>query len=173
MRWRTLLAVSWLALAPCAWGQEQAFTNRATELKDRNAADAKTLATLPENTAVKVVARGGAWTRVDAGGQVGWVRVFALRFPATVESAPSSAGGNALSGLTSLFGGGRQAERPSTIATTGIRGLSPEDLKNASPDDAALSKMHGYRADKPAAERFAREGKLASAKVDIPEGERR
>jgi len=169
---RTFLAVSLLAMASLAGAQEQAFTNRATELKERNTADAKTLATLPENTSVKVVARGGAWTRVDANGQVGWVRVFALRFPATVETTSTSGGSSALAGITGLFGGGRQAQS-TTIATTGIRGLSPEDLKNASPDDAALARMKGYRADKPAAERFARDGKLASVNVDVPEGGRR
>jgi len=173
MTWRILLAVPLLALASLASAQEQAFTNRATELKERGAPDAKTLATLPENTAVKVVARGGGWTRVDANGQVGWVRVFTLRFPATVETSSTSTGGSLLGGVTSIFGGGRQAERPATIATTGIRGLSPEDLKNASPDDAALAKMKGYRTDKPAAERFARDGKLASVDVNVPEGSRR
>jgi hypothetical protein len=173
MAWRILLAVFLLAAASLASAQEQAFTNRATELKDRNTADAKTLATLPENTEVKVVARGGAWTRIDANGQVGWVRVFALRFPATVETTSTSAGGSALGGLTSLFGGGRQTEKKATIATTGIRGLSPEDLKNASPDDAALARMKGYRTDKPGAERFARDGKLASVDVNVPEGSRR
>ncbi|HEX4779283.1 MAG TPA: hypothetical protein VH301_00925 [Usitatibacter sp.] len=173
MSWRSLVAVSLLAMASIASAQEQAFTNRATELKDRNAAEAKTLATLPENTAVKVVSRGGAWTRVDANGQVGWVRVFTLRFPATVETTSSSAGGSVLGGLTSMFGGGRQAEKPATIATTGIRGLSPEDLQNASPDPAALAKAQGYRADRATAERFAREGKLAAVSVDNPQGERR
>jgi hypothetical protein len=168
------LAVAFLvALAPLAWGDEQAFTNRSTELKDRGAAEARTVATLPENTSVKVLARGGAWTRVDAGGQNGWVRVFHLRFPASVEQAPSSGtGGGFLSGLTSKLGGGSRAG-PATIATTGIRGLSPEDLKNASPDAEALAKAQSYRADKPAAERFARDGKLAAVRVDYSPGERR
>jgi len=170
---RTFLVVSLLAIAPAVFAQEQAFTNRSTELRDRGAADARVVASLPENTAVKVLARGGGWTRVEANGQSGWVSVFALRFPATVETGSSSAGGSALSGITSLFGGGRSADKPATIATTGIRGLSPEDLKNASPDNAALAKMQGYRADKPAAERFAREGKLATVSVDEPQGGRR
>lgn len=174
MSWRGLVLVSLLAFASVAVAQEQAFTNRATELRDRGAGDGKVLASIPENTAVKVLARGGAWTRVDANGQVGWVSVFTLRFPATVEtSSSSSTGGNVLGGLTSLFGGGRQAEKPANIATTGIRGLSPEDLKNASPDEAALARMHGYRADKGSAERFARDGKLATTSVDNPEGGRR
>jgi hypothetical protein len=152
-----------LSLAASAWAQDQAFTNRATELKDHGAADAKTVASLAADTSVKVVSRAGGWTQVDANGQKGWVRAFHLRFPVTVEKA--SSGGNPFSALTSALGGGRSAEK-ATIATTGIRGLSPEDLKNASPDTAALAKAQSYRANKDAAERFAREGKLASVNVD-------
>ena len=93
MNLRTLALAALLALAPAAWAEEQAFTNRSTELKDKGASEARTVATLPENTAVKVLQRAGGWTRVDAGGQNGWVRVFHLRFPATVESGSSSSGG--------------------------------------------------------------------------------
>ncbi len=174
---RTLALAALLALAPVAWAQEQAFTNRSTELKDRGAPDGRTVTTLPENTAVKVLARGGGWTRVEADGQSGWVRVFHLRFPATVEASSSSSSsggvGGFLSGMTSRITGGRDTDKRATIATTGIRGLSPEDLKNASPDPAALAKAQSYRADKATAERFAREGKLAAVSVDNPQGERR
>jgi hypothetical protein len=170
MRVRLLAASILAALSCAAWADEQAFTSRSTELKERGAADAKTVTTLPEKTAVKVLERGGGgWTRIDAGGQVGWVRVFHLRFQATVES--SSSGGGFLSGVTSMLGGGRAPH--ATVATTGIRGLSPEDLKNASPDMGALAKMQSYRADKPGAERFAREGKLAAVSIDDPKGGRR
>lgn len=154
-----------LALAPAAWAQEQAFTNRSTELKERGSESARTLATLPENTEVKVLARAGGWTNVQASGQTGFVRVFHLRFPATVAASSSSSSGGFLGGLTGMLGGGRDT-RQATIATTGIRGLSPEDLQNASPDPQALAKMQGYRSDKPAAERFAKDGKLASVNVD-------
>lgn len=170
---RTLAIVILLASSCAAWAQEQAFTNRSTELKDRGAPEAHTVATLPENTAVKVLVRGGGWTRVEAGGQSGWVRVFHLRFPSTVETGSSSSGGGFLSGIASAIGGGRDKGQQTTIATTGIRGLSPEDLKNASPDAAALAKAQSYRADKPAAERFAREGKLAAVQVEYSEGGRR
>jgi hypothetical protein len=161
-----------LACVGAAWAQEQAFTNRSTELKDRAAADAKTLATLPDNTSVKVLQRAGGWTKVDASGQTGYVRVFHLRFAAVVEQGSQSAGGNFLTGLTSAISGGGTAKK-TNIATTGIRGLSPEDLKNAAPNPEALAKAHSYRSDKPAAERFARDGHLASVKVDDPEGGRR
>lgn len=158
------------ALLLCAAGalaQEPAFTNRATELKDRAAPEAKTVASLPENTPVQVLARQGGWTRVEASGQQGWVRVFHLRFPAAVQSSESSAGG-ALAGIGSALGFG-QRERRANVATTGIRGLSPEDLKNADPDPEALRRLQSYRADRAAAERFARDGRLATVSIE-PEG---
>jgi len=170
MKTRALLLSILLAFAGLALAQEQAFTNRSTELKDKAAADGKTVATLPENTAVKVVQRSGAWTRVDASGQSGWVRAFHLRFAAVVQASGDSGGG--LGGFTGLFGGGAKTKN-TTIATTGIRGLSPEDLKNAAPNNEALAKALSYRADKPSAERFAREGKLTPVSVNYNEGGRR
>ena len=166
---RLLLCALLLALWWDAHAEEQAFTNRATELKERGGADARTLATLPENTAVKVLARSGGWTRVETGGQSGWVRVFHLRFPATVDSATASSSASPLSGLTSALGFGRERERQANVASTGVRGLTPEDLKNASPDPAALAKLQSFRADKPSAERFAREAHLAAVPVEYVE----
>ena len=169
MRLRLLLATFLLALVPAAVAQEQAFTNRSTELKDRGTPDARTLATLAENTPLRVLERGGGWTRVEAEGRQGWVRVFHLRFPVSAEAGQS---GGAMDSLTSVLGMGRERSRGATIATTGIRGLSTEEIRNASPDNEALRRMQSYRADRAAAERFAREGRLAEANVDY-EGSRR
>jgi hypothetical protein len=154
-----------LAAAP-AFAQEQAFTNRATELKESGDAGARTVASLPENTPVKVLARAGAWTRIEANGQSGFVRVFHLRFPASVESS-SSSGGNPFSAIAGALGG--KSNKQANLATTGVRGISQDDVKNAAPDAQALAKMQSYRADKGEAQRFAREGKLAESKVEDPE----
>ena len=162
---RLLALLAFACLCGAAAAQEQAFTNRATELKDRGAADARTVATLPENTAVKVLARSGGWTRVEAGSQAGWLRVFHLRFPVVAEASSSS--GSALTSLGSVLGIGRSRSQAATTATTGIRGLSPEELKNSSPDAEAMRRLQSYRADQAAAERFAREGRLAEAAVDM------
>ena len=169
---RFLLLPLLVLLAGPAPAQEQAFTNRSTELKEHGAAEGRTLATLPEGTAVKVIERGGAWTRVEAGGRPGWVRVFHLRFPVTAEAGKPSGGASVLSSITGVFGGAREREKGATIATTGIRGLSTEELKNASPDNEALRRMQSYRADNPAAERFARDGKLNEANIDYEGGRR-
>jgi hypothetical protein len=161
----TLLLLLILGLAAPAFGQSQAFTNRATDLKSDGSEQSGTVARLNENTEVKLVSRAGAWTKVDAGGKVGFVRAFHLRFPATATTESSSGGGGFLSGLSSALGG-RPRSQQAGIQTVGVRGLSPEELKNAAPDQAALAKAQSYRADKSAAERFAREGKLSSVNVD-------
>ena len=149
---------------------QQAFTNRATDLKEQGSDQARTIASLQENTEVKVLQRGGGWTRVEAGGKSGWVKVFHLRFPAT--AAAESSGGGFLSGLSSVIGG-RPRTQQAGIQTVGVRGLSPEELKNASPDGEALKRMQSFAADKGSAQRFAREGRLAEVKVDYNEGGRR
>ena len=170
---RAFLLALVLAAAPAALAQEAATTSRSTELKDQGNPDARTVATLREGTEVKVLQRAGGWARVEAGGQSGWIRVFHLRFAAVNEGTAQSSGvGGALSSFASSFGGSRQTSKSSTIATTGVRGLSPEDLKNASPDPEALKRVQSYRADKASAERFARDGKLAASQVDYAEGRR-
>jgi len=156
------LLIAGLSLIGDAFAQEPASTNRATELKERPAADSRTLASLASDLPVKVVARQGAWTQVEAGAQRGWVRAFHLRFQSTVESSSSGGSGS----ITSIFGfGAKEAPRTSKVATLGIRGLTPEDFKNASPDPAALRKLQSYRADRAGAERFAREARLAPVAV--------
>lgn len=169
---RIALAALAALLAWPAIAQGQAFTNRATDLKEQASAESRTLVSLPENSEVKVLARGGGWTRVESRGQAGWVRVFHLRFPATATTE-SSGGGSLLSGLTSALGGGRSRSQQAGIQTVGVRGLSPEELKNASPDAEALRRMQSFRADAPAAQRFAREGKLVEANVEYNQGTRR
>ena len=165
-----LALVLWLA-AGVSHAQGQAFTNRATDLKEQASAESRTLGNLANNTEVKVLARGGGWTRVDAGGgKTGWVSAFHLRFPASTTT--ESSGGGFLSGLSSAIGGKPRSQQAG-IQTVGVRGLSPEELKNASPDGEALKRMQSFKADKPAAERFAREGKLTEANVDYNEGGRR
>jgi hypothetical protein len=168
---RFLLALI-VAASAFAHAQETAFTNRATELKDQAASEARTVASLREGTEVKVTQRANGFARVEAAGQSGWIRVFHLRFPAVGQTSSASGVSGGLSSLTSAFSGRSSSQSP-TIATTGIRGLSPEDLKNANPDAEALKRMQSYRADRPAAERFAREGKLIEASIDYDTGGRR
>lgn len=160
-----LVAAAGLALA-----QERASTNRGTELRERASGEARVVAMLPESSPVTVLSRSGGWTEVESGGQRGWVRVFHLRFAATVEEGTRTSGSSFFGGVGSALGfGGPKRNDQAKIATIGIRGLTPEDMRNASPDTEALRRLQSFRADKAAAERFAREAKLAAQRVAYEE----
>jgi uncharacterized protein YgiM (DUF1202 family) len=169
MRPSILILLFFLGLAAPAWAQGQAFTNRATDLKEQASAGSRTLESLAANTELKVLSRGSGWTKVEVGGKSGWVNVFHVRFAATASTESS---GSLLSGLSSVIGG-RPKSQQAGIQTVGVRGLTPEELKNASPDGESLKRMQSYAADKGAAERFAREGKLADVKIDYNEATRK
>jgi hypothetical protein len=134
---------------------------RPAELKQDPASDAATLATLPENTAVEALERKGGWTRVKAGAGEGWVRMLSLRFGGTATAKPGA------SGLTQMFNVARTGTS-GTQATTGVRGLDAEQIANAQPNPAELSKLEGFAADRAAAETFAAQGKLGAQAVDYP-----
>jgi hypothetical protein len=165
-----ILSLLLLLAAPLSQAQEQAFANRATEVKERAAADSRTVGQLREGAEVRVMERASGFARVEGTSPAGWVRVFHLRFPATTQATAAS-GSTILSSAANALSG-RSRSQEATIATTGVRGLSPEDLKNASPNAQALRQAQGYRADRAAAERFAREGKLVATQVDEEGGSR-
>lgn len=145
---------------------ETAYTVRATELKAKPFTDAATLLTLAEHGKVEIVARQASWMQVKADGTTGWVKMLSLRL----------GGGKAQSGdagLGALFNVAATGKSGSTV-TTGVRGLSEENLKNARPDPQALKDLQGYAASKKAATGFARAGKLESQQVGyLPQPEKK
>ena len=149
-----------LLLAPLAALAEPASVIRSTELKQEPATDAATVATLPENTAVEAFERKGGWTRVKGAPGEGWVRMLALRFGAAPQPGAT--------GLTQLLNVARTGTS-GTEVTTGVRGLDAEQLANARPNPAELAKLQKFAADRDAAEKFARQGKLAAQPVDYPQ----
>lgn len=151
-------------LATGACHAESALTVRATDLQSQSQSDAATLATLPENTKVDVLRRVGAWDEIKTtDGQTGWVRMLNLRFD--VNNAGKGNGAtSSLGALSGLLSTGRTSN--TATVTTGVRGLTEEDLKKANANPAELEKMKRFAADKATAEKFAQRSKLASAKVE-------
>jgi hypothetical protein len=156
---RTLLLL--LLALPALAGAEPATLVRATELKEAPATDAATVARLPENAAVEALERKGGWTRVRAGAGEGWVRMLALRFGGPGEAKKGD------SGITQIFNVARTGTS-GTQVTTGARGLDADQLANAQPNPAELSKMADFAANADAAASFAAKGKLAAQSVEYP-----
>jgi hypothetical protein len=133
------------------------YTVRTTEIKTKPFSDAATLATLPEKASVSIVQRMGGWVRINSSSGNGWVKMLNLR------SSNTRAGDT---GLQSLFNAGRTGSSGITVAT-GVRGLSSEDVQNASPNPAEFAKLKNYAVDSKQANQFAQNGKLKSQKLDF------
>ncbi|MFL6621487.1 MAG: hypothetical protein ACJ8NR_02560 [Sulfurifustis sp.] len=137
-----------------------AVTTRDTELKEKPFVDAKTLKKLPRNTTVAIVDRNGGWLNVTSGGAQGWVRLL------HVSSQPpgSSAAGaeemkSAVKMATGRAGGGN------IVATTGIRGLSEEQLREAKPNPEEEQRLEGYAVSAARAGDYAHANKLERRQV--------
>jgi hypothetical protein len=135
---------------------------RAIDLTATPASDAATLAALAEQSTVEVLERKGGWTRVKtAAGAEGWVRMLALRYAGGGEAKQGD------TGIVQLLNVARTGTS-GTQVTTGVRGLDPEQLKNARPNPRELERLQGYRASPDAAAAFAERGQLQPQKVDYP-----
>jgi hypothetical protein len=125
-----------LPLAPAA-AAERAAVIRASELKAKPFMDAPTSANLAANQQVNVLSRQGAWVQIEAGGASGWVRMLNLRMEAgTAQASAAPVRRGRFSSPTSLFTGST-----GTTATTGIKGMDEEDIRNASVNYAELQRL--------------------------------
>ncbi len=136
---------------------------RDTELKDKPFLDAKTLRRLPAQTRVIIVDRSGGWLRVTRDGETGWVRLL------HVSSQPVGARGSTAQELEAVakMATGR-AGSGNIVATTGIRGLSEEQLRQAQPNPAELQRLESYGVDEEQAAAYARRHRLARREVAEP-----
>ena len=156
------LALGFIASAAA----EEAITLRSTEIKAKPYSDAQTLLTLPERSKVIVLKRRASWTQVKSGKTTGWVKMLSLQL---VRGTTQRRADN---GLRSLFNVA-QTGRGGSSVTTGVRGLSEEDLKNTKPNPQELEEAKQYAATKAEAKRFAIDGKLKAQQVGyLPGGER-
>lgn len=147
---------------PLLCAAEPATVIRATELKKEPATDAPALAPVAENSKVEALERKGGWTRVKSEAGEGWVKMLLLRFSAPGEAKPGD------SGVAQLFGVARSGSSGAQ-ATTGVRGLDPEQLAKARPNPAELKKMERYGATPEAAAEFAAGGPLKAQRVEYPQ----
>jgi hypothetical protein len=146
-RWRALaLALLCGAALSAVAADETGTLIRAVPLQKLPASDAATLAQLPEQTAVRILNRQGAWLQVKTEQGQGWVKLLAVR------TAPGSGAG--ASGVGALFNVARSGASGSAVAT-GVRGLSKVQVQNAVPDFAELAKLNAYTVSSAQAEAFA------------------
>lgn len=134
---------------------------RACELKNQPFIDADTLASLPDSAPVTVLDNQGGWSRIKtADGKQGWVRLLNIRIgkpdePAVVGKSLAQLGGVIRTGTTK------------SAATTGVKGLSKEEIRAAKPNPQEIRRLEAARAKPREVDQFAAARKLVAQ--DIPE----
>ena len=154
-----LLAASGTAATAADTGQVLV----TTDLKSEPYADAKTLGTLQSNSTVDVLKKQGGWMQVKpASISEGWVKMTTIKLGGPGGAAKGD------SGMAAVWNSAMQGRSGNTGVTvaTGVRGLSPEDMKNASPNPEAVKKLDSYAASKGQAESAAKSAKLSKQNID-------
>jgi hypothetical protein len=133
---------------------------KASELKDKPFIDAKTLVKLPTQTRVTILERNGGWYRIQAVKKSGWVRMLNVKVTAGAQNLGS---GTDLTQAATLATG--RAGTGNVVSTSGLRGLSEEELRSAKPDYAQFDKLNGYGVDKASANNYAKSNGLTGRTV--------
>lgn len=127
---------------------------KADVLRAQPFADAKTIGNVNKNDAVDILTKKGAWLQVKTKSKTGWVRILSVKRGGTTNSGSSIA--DIASGRT---GTGK------VVSTTGIRGLSAEELKLAKFNENEMKKMESYTLTAADGQKFAAAGGLASTNL--------
>lgn len=144
-----LIGVMCLAcgIAP-ARADEAGSALKADDLRAEPFADAKTVGKVAKGEALSIVTRQGGWYQVKAGAATGWVRMLSVR---RGEGGKSSAADE----IVGAAGAATGRSKGQVVSTTGVRGLSEADLKQAKFNEAEIAKAEGNRASADEAKSFA------------------
>lgn len=125
---------------------------KADQLRANTFSDAKVVGSVNKNDTVEILNKKGAWLQIKASGKTGWVRLLTVK--------RNSNSGNNVAGMVGVATG--RSGTGKVVSTTGIRGLSAEDLKTAQFNEAETKKLESYTVNADEAKQFAASGGLSS-----------
>lgn len=152
-----LLATLLLAAGTALAGEAGTLLKR-DDLMAEPFKDAKVIGSLAAGDSVEILNKQGGWFQVKTAKGSGWVRMLSVR---RGEARKGSVDASGILGLASGRAGTGQV-----VATTGIRGLSEEQLKAAKYNEAEVKRIDSYAVTQAEAKKFAAEGRLTARKVD-------
>ena len=124
-------------------------------------ADAKTVGSINKNDSVDILNKKGAWLQIKTKKTSGWVRLL------SVKRGAATASNNGKSVIDVASG---RAGTGQVVSTTGIRGLSAEDLKSAKFNEEEMKKMESHTLSASDGQSFASAGGLNSVKLAYLKG---
>ncbi len=131
---------------------------KADDIKTEPFRDAKKVGSLASGDKVEILTKDGGWLKVKSQKGNGWVRMLSIRKTGSGKAA------NNAGGLLALASG--RAGTGKVVATTGIRGLSEEELKSAQFNAEQLTLAESYGVSQVQAQQFAAQGKLKARTMD-------
>ena len=155
------MKMSWLSLAlllawPLACAAEPAQISRNDSLRDKPFVDGKVVTPLKSGQSVDIQRREGAWYLLKVDKLSGWAPMLSVRRTATAATASAGSLAQTASG---------RATTGKVVATTGVRGLGEENLKEAAFSETAIAAAEKYRVSGKEAAQFARAGGLKPRQV--------
>jgi hypothetical protein len=143
-----------------AWSAERGTALKADKLRAEPFADAKTTGNLNKNEAVDILNKKGAWLQIKTSKNTGWVRLLSVK--------RAGANNNVVKGAVDVASG--RAGTGKVVSTTGIRGLSAEELKAAQFNEEEMKRMESYSTTPAEAKQFASSGGLNATSIPYLKG---
>ncbi|MEQ1602870.1 MAG: SH3 domain-containing protein [Methylophilaceae bacterium] len=126
-------------------------------------ADAKTTGNFARGEKLEILSKKGAWLQIKTSKNTGWVRLL------SIKRGAGASGGSQISGVLGLASG--RAGTGQVVATTGVRGLSEEELKHAEFNENEISKLEQHMQSAEQAQKFASQAGLKAVKFNyLPKG---
>ncbi|HQN65212.1 MAG TPA: SH3 domain-containing protein [Methylophilus sp.] len=154
------IAAAWLAASFNALA-EPGTALKADSLRAEPFADAKATGTISKGDQVDIITKKGAWLQVKTAKSKGWVRLLSVK---RGGASSSNAVGGAIDVATGRAGTGK------VVSTTGIRGLSADELKAAKFNETEIQKMESYTTSPADAQTFAEAGGLSASNIKYLKG---
>ena len=151
-----LLSLLWPMIA---FAGEAGTALKADILRAEPFSDAKTAGNLYKNDAVDILAKKGAWLQIKTKSASGWVRILSVKRGGASSSTSS---------IADIASG--RAGTGKVVSTTGIRGLSAEELKAAKFNEDEMRKMESHAVSVSDAKKFASAGGLTSTQLAYLKG---
>lgn len=140
-------AISWPLFAA-----ESGTVLKTDQLRADAFNDAAVVGSVNKNDAVEILNKKGAWLQIKTSKQSGWVRLLTVK--------RNGSGGSDVAGAVNVATGRNGTGK--VVSTTGIRGLSAEELKTAKFNEAETKKMESFAVTAVDAKAYASSGGLSS-----------
>lgn len=132
---------------------EQGSALKNDNLRSEPFADAKITGSLARGENLEIIKKQGAWLQVKSTKSSGWVRLLSVKRGAATST-------NQAAGVLAVASG--RAGTGQVVSTTGVRGLSEQELKAAKFNEEEVKTLESYTLSADKGQAFAKAGNLNS-----------